>query len=94
MPKHYKHFASRQNMMNKPFNLPLYPEDIRELTKEDFFRIKEVLACYLSPETLHCDGEATQEEVDESLEHYLMLCREISVNTSFNLDINEIMEMC
>jgi hypothetical protein len=88
MPKHYKHFIKRQNLFLKGDEV--FPENIKELSVNHIKEIKETLSCWMSPENLHCDGEASKQEVDDKLEHYHMLCIEINVNTPFNISLNEL----
>ena len=90
MPKNYRIFAEQENRMNAYFKKTLFPTNIRELTKEQVDEIKMHIAGGLSPENLHCDGEATQAEVDYKLNHLHMLCREVCANTEFGFDINEL----
>ena len=90
MLKHYNHFVSQENTMKKAFDQELFPTDIRDLTEAQVAEIKEHIECGLSPENLHCDGEATQSEVENKMEHYHMLCREINSNTSFKFEIDEL----
>ena len=87
MPKHYKHFIERQNLFSKGDNL--FPKNIKELSKNNIKEIKEILSCSMSPENLHCDGEASKQYVEDKLEHYHMLCNEINANTSFNICLKD-----
>ena len=90
MAAHYKTFIAWQNMLSEMLNETKLPNDIRELTSEDVNRIKSTLENLLSPETLHSDGEATEEEVKGKLEHYRMIYREISENTKHKIDFSDL----
>lgn len=90
MTAHYKHFISWQNI----FSDNSFPEDISQLTEAQVSEIKNNLASLLSPENLHCDGEATLQDVKKKREHYQMICREISANTNFDLNLKEITKLC
>lgn len=90
MASHYKTFISWQNMLSEVLNETLFPTNIRELTADQVSQIKHTLNGLLSPETLHADGEASQSEVDGKLEHYRMICREISANTAHKLEFSDL----
>jgi hypothetical protein len=85
MTKYYNHFIKRENAIKELFKKELYPKDIRNLTEKQFKTIENTVDCALSPENLYCDGEATQSEVNDKLEYYTMLCKEINANTSFKI---------
>ena len=68
----------------------LFPRDIRKLTHSQVEEIKVSIECELSPESISCDGEATNSEINATLHYYLILCREISLNTEFICDFSEL----
>lgn len=90
MTTYYKHFITRENAVNELFGREKFPEDIRELSEEQVKDVKKIMELALSPENLYRDGEATQEEVDNRLEFFHMLCREINANTPHSFEISEL----
>lgn len=90
MTKHYNDFIERENIMKELFKEELFPKDIRELTSEQVKGIKETIEGLLSPESLYMDGEATQEQVGNTLKHLNMVCFEINANTEYDFKIKDL----
>ncbi len=86
MTSNYNWFISRENL----FEQTKFPEDIRELTHAQIGKVIQHIEAGMSPENLHKDGEATKEEVSETIAYYRMLCLEISKNTEYNIDFNSL----
>lgn len=86
MTSNYNWFISRENF----FEIPKYPENIKELTHEQISKVIQHIEAGISPENLHKVGEATKEEVSETIAYYRMLCLEISENTEYNIDFNSL----
>jgi hypothetical protein len=90
MTTYYKQFITRENAINELFGREKFPEDIRKLSEEQVEDVKKFMEAALSPENLYRDGEATQKQVDDTLEFFHMLCREINANTPHSFEISEL----
>ena len=64
------------------------PEVTLPLSEAEANDVIDSLACQLSPENLHCDGEISRAQAQRKYNYYMRVHRDLERHTGKNIDIH------